>query len=334
MNGFGPRLGIMWTVRTIKIAVMRRTIALTSVILCTCFHAGPRRATAEISAGQVNDFEQGTTLGWEHGHQNSDAPRVIGDGGPAGPGDAFLQVSSSGGFGPGSKLAMFNEQETWRGSYLDAGITALEVDLNNLGSEPLTMRFMLEGSGGNVYTDGFALPAGSGWQHASFSLSADDLISGGEIADTLANVRKLWLFHNPNPVHPGPTGTGNLGVDNLEAVGVTIVPPLTGDYNNNGLVEQADLDLVLLHWGDVATGPPAAWVNDLPEGQIDQDELDGVLLNWGNAAEQPNAAAVPEPGAAVLLLIAGVSYLAVRPRYRPCRYRSSRSASLTSTGSI
>jgi hypothetical protein len=55
-----------------------------------------------------------------------------------------------------------------------------------------------------------------------------------------------------------------------------------GDYSGNGTVEQADLDLVLLNWGDPVPPIPAGWVNDLPTGTIDQDELDGVLLNWGN----------------------------------------------------
>jgi hypothetical protein len=55
-----------------------------------------------------------------------------------------------------------------------------------------------------------------------------------------------------------------------------------GDYNASGQVEQADLDLVLLNWGQATPPPPAGWTNDLPSGNVDQAELDGVLLNWGN----------------------------------------------------
>jgi T5SS/PEP-CTERM-associated repeat protein len=76
---------------------------------------------------------------------------------------------------------------------------------------------------------------------------------------------------------------------------------LAGDYNGNGTVEQADLDLVLLNWGAVGSPPPARWVNDLPEGRIDQAELDGILLNWGNAAPAARAASgVPEPSCLLL----------------------------------
>jgi hypothetical protein len=59
---------------------------------------------------------------------------------------------------------------------------------------------------------------------------------------------------------------------------------LAGDYNGNGRVEQGDLDLVLLGWGQDASTPPDDWVQNPPSGQIDQNELDVVLLNWGQTA--------------------------------------------------
>jgi uncharacterized membrane protein len=58
---------------------------------------------------------------------------------------------------------------------------------------------------------------------------------------------------------------------------------LDGDYNDNFSVEQADLDLVLLNWGEDGTTPPDGWTKDLPSENIDQEELDGVLLNWGDS---------------------------------------------------
>ena len=63
-----------------------------------------------------------------------------------------------------------------------------------------------------------------------------------------------------------------------------------GDYDNDGLVGQGDLDLVLLNWG----GPDASvdiwaianWINlptEDPGGVIGQAEMDEVLLNWGES---------------------------------------------------
>ena len=90
--------------------------------------------------------------------------------------------------------------------------------------------------------------------------------------------------------------------------------PLPGDYNGNGVVEQADLDLVLLNWGDVVINPAElGWKRSLPEGAIDQGELDGVLLNWGNtAAVGLGTAAIPEPGTIALASLAGLLALGRR----------------------
>ena len=89
-------------------------------------------------------------------------------------------------------------------------------------------------------------------------------------------------------------------------------PSLAGDYNDNGQVEQSDLDLVLLNWGEDASTLPPAWTNQRPtQGIVDQEELDGVLLNWGN--ETPALAAaesVPEPHAFLLLLLAPTPLIA------------------------
>jgi hypothetical protein len=82
-----------------------------------------------------------------------------------------------------------------------------------------------------------------------------------------------------------------------------VTPTLSGDYNGNGSVEQADLDLVLLNWGDELVDPAAiGWLSDAPRGPIDQEELDGVLLNWGNGSRGVVVASVPEPATWLLLL--------------------------------
>ena len=86
---------------------------------------------------------------------------------------------------------------------------------------------------------------------------------------------------------------------------------IDGDYNSSNLVEQGDLDLVLLNWGDTVPPAPDGWTNpdfQPTPTQIDQEELDGVLLNWGNTNPPAVAAAgvVPEPASACLLLIGGL----------------------------
>lgn len=89
---------------------------------------------------------------------------------------------------------------------------------------------------------------------------------------------------------------------------------LDGDYNGDGFVSQADLDLVLLNWGDSVV--PVEWIaTDQFDGvQVSQNELDGVLLNWGNGA--PPSVSIPEP-TAVLAFAALLGVICTRsPRHR------------------
>jgi hypothetical protein len=71
-------------------------------------------------------------------------------------------------------------------------------------------------------------------------------------------------------------------------------PARAGDFNANGRVEQGDLDLVLLHWGQAGGTVAKDWLGPLPDGTIDQGELDAVLLHWGAQATR-SAAAPPLP---------------------------------------
>jgi hypothetical protein len=104
-------------------------------------------------------------------------------------------------------------------------------------------------------------------------------------------------------------------------INYTDAPPpedLPGDYNGNGTVEQADLDLVLLNWGQSSV--PAGWTNDLPDGNIDQSELDGVLLNWGNVVALGASAGVPEPSAWILCVatLTAIAATSRRQLWRAC----------------
>ena len=68
-----------------------------------------------ISLGQVDDFQDGTTQGWQ-----GTPPINVSDSGPEGPGDRALLVSSSGGGGPGSRLITYNRSQ-WKGDWIASG---------------------------------------------------------------------------------------------------------------------------------------------------------------------------------------------------------------------
>jgi uncharacterized membrane protein len=129
--------------------------------------------------------------------------------------------------------------------------------------------------------------------------------SGLSATDISGNAQRI-VGHGTNP-----SGKHEAWIAILDSP----IAAISGDYNGNGTVEQADLDLVLLHWGNDASEAPASWINNLPKGTIDQDELDGVLLNWGNTAPTAGiaTAAVPEPSGVWLAgLLAAVALAVVR----------------------
>jgi glucose/arabinose dehydrogenase len=170
-----------------------------------------------LTLGMVDTFQGGTTQGWGTGAANSAGPTLVSSGGPAGAGDSFLSISATGLGGPGGKLVAINDVQ-WAGNYLAAGITAVAMDLINLGSTDLSLRLALFGSTGiAVTTQAVNLPAGSGWTHALLAIDAGSL-TGGVPGTLLGGVTEMRLFHASGAAFPGPNIHALVGVDNLSAV--------------------------------------------------------------------------------------------------------------------
>jgi hypothetical protein len=297
------------------------------LVLITCIAVltqGKRPAVATPIAGQVDDFQQGETLGWREGIRSGNQPRVIATGGPGGEADAYLQNRSSGASGPGGKMVFFNQQTSWLGNYIEAGIDAIEADLNNLGLAPLVMRLHFAGAGGDVFTAGFEVLPGTGWKHASFSLAPTALLSTGDIAATLGNVTQLWLIHNPMPSDRSgiPPIDALLGIDNIRATGLPPTGGLPGDYNNNAVVDAADYVIWRSTVGDMGTSLAA---DGNGNSVIDAGDYNVWRNNFGaqSAAASVAIAIVPEAPTQVLLCLAlAVAFVAYAPRRGGCDDRS------------
>jgi hypothetical protein len=162
-----------------------------------------------------------------------------------------------------------------------------------------------EGSGGVSGTgDGWEVLGspdadflGEGFLQGSSVLAADAMIDLGRLYNPGADTEDLVFQYR---LTSGAIVQGI--VEYFEGPGGGGIP---GDYNGNGRVEQADLDLVLLNWGTALAQP---WV----DGSVDQAELDGVLLNWGNTGGLTAAAGIPEPASIVIaasLVAAAVFHL-------------------------
>ena len=179
------------------------------------------------TVGQIDTFQSGTVEGWVAGggpvgQVPPVLPHVVLSGGPGGVGDAYLELQSSGGAGPGSRLTTFNILGQWADNYLTNGITAITMDLINLGTTDLTIRLEFENpfAGGDfaVTTSGFTLAANSGWQKATFAIGLGSFTSlGGTIAGALAQTDVLRILHATGP-NAAEVVAGVLGVDNITAV--------------------------------------------------------------------------------------------------------------------
>lgn len=179
--------------------------------------------------GQLDDFEDGTTQGWQINSLGGGAPAILpaneSTGGPAGANDNYLKLGSSGGSGAGSRLVVNNLFAQWAGNYTALGLTAITMDLWNLGATDLSIRLMLENPDGGpptdvAITDAVALPSGGGWTHVQFDLSPVALTAVlGDVNALLANVTGLRIFHSATAEFPGASVVATLGVDNIMALG-------------------------------------------------------------------------------------------------------------------
>ena len=178
-----------------------------------------------IVVGQLDNFEDGTLQDWNNGGAGAPPVLNIGTGGPAGVNDNFMQVTSDGS-GAGQFLTVFNRSQ-WLGDYLSAGVTAIEMDLRNLGSVSLTIRLGFKdaaGPGGVGYlSSGFTLAAGSGWQHVTFLINPASMIAvgGPDAFNTFfaSDVQEMRIINETGTSNlNGNAITGQLGVDNIHAV--------------------------------------------------------------------------------------------------------------------
>jgi glucose/arabinose dehydrogenase len=197
------------------------------LILMSCFTLALLMTSAAkaITAGQKDDFENGTTQGWISGSQNTHPPVNVSSGGPVGAGDHYLQITSSGGFGQGSKLVAFNQNQ-WTGNYTAADIAAISADVRNFGNTNLTLRLALRGPSGYIYSiTGVSLAGGSDWQTVVFPVNAADMTGSANVSTTLANVTELRLLHQTTSGYMGNPVAATLGVDNLTANPALPPPP-------------------------------------------------------------------------------------------------------------
>ncbi len=239
-----------------------------------------------ITAGQVDDFEDGTTQSWTIGNVGGAPfpPVNVPDGGPLGTGDAYVEYTSTGTNGAGSKMTMFNTNQ-WVGDYVTAGVTGFRVHLNNLGSNDLELR-ILATTGANATDPGcysaaaVTLPAGSGWTTVTFPFAAANVMNvfgTCNYATVMAAVDKLWIYHSPNGFPPSiePAIAATLGMDNVTALTSTV------------MINEVDAD---------TPGTDNAEFVELYDGGTGNTDLTGLVLVFFNGSGDTSYRAVDLDG--------------------------------------
>lgn len=213
----------------------------TSLCLAVSSLLVPSLVAAQVTAGQQDTFEDGTTEGWFAGIGLGPAPHPappvnVATGGPGGADDNYLLVTALGGMGSGSRLTAMNMSQ-WAGDYLAAGIRGLRMSLNNFSTTDLFLRLVFEDPTAvdppmnlAFSTDAIFLAAGSGWNDVFFPILNGALTAGlGTVDAALSNTTALRIYHSPTPNFPNPlfpitTVEAQLGIDDITAAAVVPEP--------------------------------------------------------------------------------------------------------------
>ena len=290
-------------------------------LILVCFLAtlwASPRAGAAVLFGQLDDFQNGTDMGWDEGGLSPNPP-TNSTGGLYGPSDRYLRNPATGGFGAGSRMAMINDDQ-WAGDYSAAGVTRIQARLVNFGPETLRMRVALTSTAGTIFasTTPVVLSPNSGWQNVTFKLTTADLTRTGgaqTLAQALAAVDELRIVSSASPNHRGDPALATLGLDNLRA---THTP---GDANFDGVVNTADYRTLRRNFRDSLTGTPHEnWTRGDFNFDRRVNSIDLALLRQNLSgpagAVSSDVSAVPEPAAGAAMLCGAPLLLARRRRAR------------------
>ncbi len=209
------------------------SLSLLSRILCLLVLLSFTRSAGAITLGQVDTFQgiaNPAEVNWRNG---ANTVALVPSGGPAGAGDAYMQLSADGG-GQGGRLVAqtytvppsFTSQ--WTGNYIGAGVTAIEFDLLNQSAVTLSIRIAFktdtgQASSGYLSLQRAVLAPGSGWQHFSIQITPTMLaaIGGPAAYNTFFQngFVEMRIINEAGTTNlNGDPVVGMLGIDNIRAI--------------------------------------------------------------------------------------------------------------------
>ncbi len=244
-----------------------------------------------VSSAQFDNFGGGALHGWGYSTASTPVGNVA-ENGPsaidAGVGALLMDTNLYG----NGKLVVTNTT-AWTGDWTNAGIAQIAMDVRNPNAFGLSMHIGIAGPGGagalgDVHvTPSISVAADNEWHVLTFDVLAANFtsITSTNIVAALAAVTQMRIFHNPsNGVFTGANG-GEFLLDNIRVV----APSLSGDYNQNGVVDAADY---------------IVWRNDPNHTQAGYDLWRAHFGQTAGSGSGASAnAAVPEPTTLVLVIV-------------------------------
>lgn len=202
-----------------------------------------------IQLGLLDDFEAGpmlcTTDGWQEGLQSPNPPTadlLCGE-----LDTCCLQNESAGGFGPGSRQAVFNTAQ-WTGDYVAAGVNKIQMQAANASAtETLNLRVGVT-NGNSCYVSSAAvalapnMPGPLGLTFISFilddttmtSVSGNDCLNPGadSLATVMSNVTQLRILSAAGAQWNGDAIISTLQIDAIQSKADTDFDGVNDDLDN------------------------------------------------------------------------------------------------------
>ncbi|WP_250434471.1 T9SS type A sorting domain-containing protein [Hanstruepera flava] len=181
-------------------------------------------AFAQVSAGQIDDFEDGTVQNWIIGITGPLSPINVATGGPGGVDDNFLEYTSTGTNGAGARMAIFNSFQQWSGDFAAQSIVEVQMDVEVLTND-LHLRLAFQGPNGTrmISTNPVIVTAGSGWNSIALPCGINDFtVQSGpntvsEVLAAVSTMRIISVREENIDSWRGEVIAATLRVDNITA---------------------------------------------------------------------------------------------------------------------
>jgi hypothetical protein len=163
---------------------------------------------AQITSGQSDDFNNGTSLDWENGSNV----------------DNMLLISADGS-GSLGKLVTYNSNQ-WAGDYIMAGVHSISFTISNLSTETLHIRIAMGNASnpnsGTWFCSTNAIELAPNEMNLTMEFPIDEmyltLVDGSETYNqVLSDVSVLRILHNPSISAKGVNVVADIHLDDITA---------------------------------------------------------------------------------------------------------------------